>query len=507
MSAGRAACSIGRENCKLRLNLSRSKILSGSQCSASIHTHCMAKVPSTARGLLKNATPCLYVHNCEIHSSGRNDKQDYYKVLGVNKSADSKEIKKAYYQLAKKYHPDVSKNDPNAAKKFQEISEAYEVLSDDNKRKQYDTFGMSGGSGGFGGMGGGPGQGGFQDFSGFQGFENFKGMNPEDLFRKIFENAGSSFGGFENHEFESRWGSAPATEISMNLSFQEACRGVNKDVEMNITETCWSCKGTKAAPGSKPQTCPQCNGSGMETRQTGIFMMQSTCRMCGGTRRIIKEKCAVCRGKGKLLNRKKVTVPVPAGVEDGQTVRLTVGSQEVFVTFRVARSRIFRRDGADVHSDVTITLSQAILGGTIRVPGIYDDIMLDIPAGTQSHELKRFTGKGISRVNSHGHGDHYIHFKIKVPMHLTQEQKALLLAYAETERNVDGSINGVVQTNNESAKSYEYKNSDFKFREKSTGSTKSNTDNVNDDKQTNSTSEDNNSEESFFGKLKKRLFG
>lgn len=390
---------------------------------------------------LKKQLPCLSMCVQRIHSSGKNNKQDYYKVLGVNKDADAKEIKKAYYQLAKKYHPDVSKSDPNAAQKFQEISEAYEVLSDETKRQQYDTFGMSGSGMGGGGPGAGQGQ-----YGGFQGFENFRGtIDPEELFRQMFGNAG--FTGFETRDFDSRWGSAPAAEVQMNLNFQEACRGINKEVELNVTETCWSCNGSKAAPGSTPQTCPQCNGTGMETVSTGPFMMRSTCRMCGGARQIIKKKCNVCRGKGKVLNRKKVVVPVPAGIEDGQTVRITVGEQEVFVTFRVSKSRIFRREGSDVHSDVTITLSQAVLGGTIRTPGIYDDILLNIPAGTQSHDRVKLAGKGISRVNSYGYGDHYVHFKIKVPLHLTPEQRALLLAYAETERNVDGTINGLVDTN------------------------------------------------------------
>ncbi|XP_052281507.1 protein tumorous imaginal discs, mitochondrial-like isoform X2 [Dreissena polymorpha] len=379
----------------------------------------------------------------EFHSSGALNKEDYYKVLGVNKDATAKDIKNAYYKLAKKYHPDVSKNDPDASKKFQAVSEAYEVLSDDNKRRQYDTFGMSGA--GMGGQGAGPGAGyGGGPFQG-QGFENFRSnVSAEELFRQMFGNAG--FGGFRQAQAEdfedSVWGHSPASEVLMNVTFQEACRGVNKEIELNTKMKCAVCKGTKAAPGYTPETCPQCQGTGVETMSTGMFMMSSTCRMCGGQKKIIKKRCEACRGKGNVLGRKKIVVAVPAGIEDGQTVRQYVGDQELFITFRVSKSNIFRREGADVHSDVTITLSQAVLGGTKRVPGIYEDILVQIPAGSQSHDRMKFQGKGISRVNSYGHGDHYIHFKIKVPLHLSAEQKALLVAYAETERNVEGTING-----------------------------------------------------------------
>ncbi|KAK7496458.1 hypothetical protein BaRGS_00012380 [Batillaria attramentaria] len=380
-----------------------------------------------------------------LHSSSPHNKRDYYEVLGVPRSADLAAIKKAYYQLAKKYHPDMNKNDPDAAKKFQEVSEAYEVLGDDGKRRDYDAFGMSGGGAG--------GPGGFQQ-SGFRqhagGFEHFHGtIDPEELFRKIFGEAGlggmGGFGNFTDFE-ESKFGFAPASEMIMDLTFQEAARGVNKEININVKDVCPKCRGNKAEPGTKPVKCPQCNGTGMETISTGPFVMRSTCRKCGGARTVVKTPCTECAGKGKIILRKKVVVPVPAGVEDGQTVRMPVGSQEVFITFKVAKSKIFRREGADVHSDAAITLSQAILGGTLRIPGIYGDIVLVIPAGTQSHDRIRLPGKGISRVNSYGYGDHYVHIKITVPVKLTTEQKALISTFAETEKVPNGTINGITQT-------------------------------------------------------------
>ncbi|XP_052792102.1 protein tumorous imaginal discs, mitochondrial-like isoform X1 [Mya arenaria] len=452
MAALRTAWNLSKDKTAKRLILELSSRGETSQCIFSVNLSTF-QLPLSRNSISeKNILNCettlgpAYLSKASFHSSQQHNKEDYYKVLGISKSATAKDIKNAYYKLAKKYHPDVSKDDPNAEKKFQSVSEAYEVLSDEGKRRQYDTYGMAGAGMGGGGQGPSPGAGGF---TGFQGFDNFHSqIDPEELFRQMFGNAG--FGGFRqtrNNDFEENiWGHAPASEIMMNISFQEACRGVNKEIELNVKSTCHACNGSKAAPGYKPETCPQCQGTGLETMNTGVFMMSTTCRMCQGQKKIIKKRCEVCRGNGKVLGRKKVVVAIPAGIEDGQTVRQHVGDQELFITFKVGRSNIFRREGADVHSDVTITLAQAVLGGTKRVPGIYEDILLSIPAGTQSHDRMRLSGKGISRVNTYGHGDHYVHFKIKVPLHLSAEQRALLLAYAETERNVDGTISGLVDT-------------------------------------------------------------
>jgi len=174
--------------------------------------------------------------------------------------------------------------------------------------------------------------------------------------------------------------------------------------------------------------------------------MRSTCRHCFGSRMLIKTPCVECQGKGRTVQRRRVNVPVPAGVEDGQTVRMPLGDKEIFITFRVEKSRNFRREGADVHSDIGISLAQAVLGGSIRVPGIYEDNLIKIPPGTSSHTKIRLAGKGIARSHSYGHGDHYIHIKINIPAKLTPQQKALLLAYSETETSVDGTVDGVTQT-------------------------------------------------------------
>uniref|UniRef100_A0A8D0F959 DnaJ heat shock protein family (Hsp40) member A3 n=1 Tax=Strix occidentalis caurina TaxID=311401 RepID=A0A8D0F959_STROC len=314
-----------------------------------------------------------------FHSSAAaRAKEDYYQVLGVPRTATQKEIKKAYYQLAKKYHPDTNKDDPKAKEKFSQLAEAYEVLSDEVKRKQYDAYGTASFDPGATGAG-----------AGRQYWSSGPSIDPEELFRKIFgEFSGSPFGDFQN-VFD------------------------------------------------QPQE---------ETINTGPFVMRSTCRRCGGRGSIITTPCVVCRGTGQTKQKKTVMVPVPAGVEDGQTVRMPVGKKEIFITFRVQKSSVFRRNGADIHSDLLISIAQAVLGGTARCQGLYETINITIPPGIQPDQRIRMSGKGIPKVNSYGYGDHYIHIKIKVPQRLTDRQRALMMSYAEDEADVDGTVNGVTNT-------------------------------------------------------------
>ncbi|XP_049878697.1 protein tumorous imaginal discs, mitochondrial-like isoform X3 [Pectinophora gossypiella] len=411
-------------------------------------------------------TPCRFIHKCNkcnnflggpaisaaivhknlkynigsrpryFHSSyGLNARVDYYKVLGVAKNASAKEIKKAYYDLAKKYHPDANKSDPEASRKFQEVSEAYEILSDEGKRKQYDTFGTT--SDQMGGMGGPSGPDGFT-----HQWQYKSTIDPEELFRKIFGDAGFKSNAFSDFA-ESQFGFGAAKEVIVNLRFTEAARGVNKDINVNIVDTCPKCQGSRCELGTKAIKCTYCNGTGMETFSRGPFVMRSTCRHCHGTRMLIKYPCVECEGKGQSVQRKKITVPVPAGVEDGQTVRMAVGNNEVFVTFKVEASNYFRRDGPDVHTDCAISVAQAVLGGTVRIQGVYEDHTLQIMPGTSSHSTVRLSRKGMKRVSQHGYGDHYVHIKIQVPKSLSEKQKALMYAYAELEEDTPGQIHGV----------------------------------------------------------------
>lgn len=364
-----------------------------------------------------------------IHGSSGLNSKDYYSILGVDKSASTKDIKKAYYKLAKKYHPDTNK-DETSGKKFQEVSEAYEVLGDDDKRKQFDAYGTAGDQ--FGGMGGGGGG----------GFHHQSNIDPEELFRTIFgDRGGSPFGNFGQQTAQG-FDFAPK-EYHVNLTFQQAAKGVDKDMYVSILDNCPDCKGSGSEPGTKPERCPNCNGTGMETVSTGPFMMRSTCRKCSGRGTWNKNPCNGCSGAGQTNQRQKITVPVPAGIEDGQTVRMPVGRKEVFITFRVEKSDYFKRKGADVHSEAAISLAQAALGGAIRVQGVYEDLNLQIPPSTPSHTKMKMTGKGLKRVSGYGHGDHYINIKIQPPKQLDEKQKALLQAYAEIEDGTPGTIRGL----------------------------------------------------------------
>ncbi|CAH8848751.1 unnamed protein product [Trichobilharzia szidati] len=385
----------------------------------------------------------ISVHNPSLRSlySSIPLLKDYYSILGVSKTASQSEIKKAYYQLAKKYHPDVNKNDKTAAQKFQEVSEAYEVLGDENKRSQYDRFGSSSTQNNFGG-----GQ--------SQGFEFHSNINPEELFRRIFRDSDFAFKEWSSSDrgfAESIFGSEATKEIPVNLTFEQAARGVNKEVSVNMVTNCPRCGGSRAEPGTGLSTCPSCRGTGTESMNTGPYLLRSICRRCKGTGTIVRHPCSECEGNGKIIGRHRVSVSIPAGVEDGQVIRVSVGkdgthTQEIFLQIRVEKSRQFRREGADIHSDIVVSLAQAALGGKMRVQGIYESILVNIPAGSCSNDRIRLPGKGISRINGYGYGDHYVHIHIKPPKRLSELQRALLLAYAETETDVTGSVEGVTST-------------------------------------------------------------
>ncbi|CAM4934478.1 unnamed protein product, partial [Rotaria socialis] len=405
---------------------------------------------------LKLAPVFPELHTRSFHTSSKRDKKDYYEVLGIPKSATAKDVKKAYYKLAKEYHPDTTdKKDAATTKKFQEVSEAYEVLSDETKRKNYDTYGMGGdpfssgqesqSTSSSGGRPTGASQG------GFRGYEYYQSqVDPEELFRRIFGEAFSR-GGFANHDWmddpdENKLGKQGITQLALDLTFQEAVRGCNKDVNVRVVDACPTCRGTRCAVGTQPQPCRTCNGSGMETIETGPFFLRATCRTCHGRRETIAKPCYECSGKGQTIQKKFITIPIPAGVEDGQSMRVNLGVSEIFVTFRVKPSDRFRREGEDIHSDIDISISMAALGGKVKVPGIYEDHALDIPSGTQSHQRFRLIGKGVKRLNGQGTGDHYVHVKIKIPIRLTPEQKALMLSFAELDKNKDGTVNGSSKT-------------------------------------------------------------
>jgi len=423
-----------RDNCSFVLGASSSSSSSSSSRTSPRTTSFLSLVNPDYSNFLS--------FRSRFHTSSSSSK-DWYKVLNVPRDADPKVIKQAYFKLAKKYHPDSHPNDKNAKERFQEVSEAYDVLSDEDKKREYDAScddtGLGGDYGRYAGRGA------------FRG--SFRGTNvdPDDLFHRIFgqysEFAKDDFDYDQDNSRNARerdeYGSV--REINVSLTFVEAARGLKKVVNLIYDETCGRCNGKRIEPNSKPIKCNHCSGSGIESISRGHFVLRQTCRHCQGTRTISKDPCNTCRGKGKVTVKRAAEIQVPAGVEDNQTIRTQVDGKEYFIKFTVEKNSQFRRQGSDIHSDVSISLSQAVLGGIVRVNGVYDDYRLNVPSGTQSHEYIVLRGKGMKRVHSSGHGDHYVHVKIKTPTKLSAEQEALLSAFAELEEDVDGTITGLTE--------------------------------------------------------------
>ena len=353
------------------------------------------------------------------------NKRDYYEVLGVEKSAGADEIKKAYRKLAMKYHPDRNQGDKTAEEKFKEVGEAYEVLSDADKRARYDQFGFAGVDPNYGaGQGGGAYGGGFGGFGGFGDFG--------DIF-------GDIFGGGRRSASRNAPQKGENVGARLELTFEEAAFGVEKEVTGPRIENCGSCNGSGSADGVV-ETCGTCHGTG-QVRTTQNFMgmtMQSTsaCPQCGGTGKTIKTPCTTCRGKGKVRRNHKVKVKVPAGVDAGQTVRVRgegcVGSNggpngDLLVDIFIKRHRIFERDGVDVLCEVPITFTQAALGAEIEVPTLDGKETLEIPEGTQTGRVFTLFGKGIPSINNpKRRGNQRIAVVVETPTHLSKEQKELL---------------------------------------------------------------------------------
>lgn len=346
-------------------------------------------------------------------------KRDYYEVLGVSKTASKDEIKKAYRKLSKKYHPDLNK-EPDAAEKFKEISEAYEVLSDDTKRAQYDQFGHEGPSQGFGGFGGGSGFGGF-------GFE--------DIFDTFFG------GGRRRNPNAPQKGDD--IEYTMNISFEDAVYGKETEIEVPKEETCHTCNGTGAKTGTQPTTCPRCQGTGQVSQAIdtpfGRMVNRRTCGNCHGTGKIITEKCSTCHGEGRIKTRKKIKVKIPAGVDNGQQLRVSGQGEpginggpngDLYIVFRVGKHKDFVREGDDIYYELKISFPQAALGAEVEVPTIHGKVKLKIPAGTQSGKKIRLKDKGVKNVLGNHYGDQYVIVTVVTPTKLTEKQKELLKEFA-----------------------------------------------------------------------------
>lgn len=368
-------------------------------------------------------------------------KRDYYEVLGISKTADDAEIKKAYRVLAKKYHPDMNPGDAEAEKKFKEASEAYAVLSDPEKRRQYDQFGHAafegGGAGGFGGF-------------------DFNSADFGDIFGDIF---GDFFGGGRRRGANNGPMKGANIRTSVRITFEEAVFGVSKEIELTLKDECATCHGTGAKPGTSPETCTKCGGKGQVvfTQQSffGTVRNVQSCPECNGTGKVIKEKCADCHGTGYIANRKKIQVSIPAGIDNGQSVRIrdkgepgTNGGPrgDLLVEVIVARHPIFQRQDYNIFSTVPVSFAVAALGGDVVVDTVDGKVIYEVKPGTQTDTKVRLKGKGVPSLrNKEVRGDHYVTLVVQTPEKLSGEAKELLKQFdaltgdsLNAAKNIDG---------------------------------------------------------------------
>ncbi|MCI8750715.1 MAG: molecular chaperone DnaJ [Lachnospiraceae bacterium] len=360
------------------------------------------------------------------------EKRDYYEVLGVSRQASDSEIKSAYRKLAKKYHPDINPGDKEAEVKFKEASEAYAVLSDADKKRQYDQFGHAAFEGGAGG-------GGF----------DFSGMDMGDIFGDIF---GDFFGGGRSRAQSNGPMKGQNVRTTVRITFEEACFGIDKEIDITLKEECSNCHGTGAKPGTSPETCSKCGGKGQVvfTQQSlfGVVRNVQSCPDCRGTGKIIKSKCTDCSGTGYVSKRKKISVSIPAGIDNGQCVRIrdkgepgvNGGSRgDLLVEVLVSRHPLFQRQDRDIYSTAPVTFVQAALGGDVHIKTIDGEVIYNVKPGTQTDTRVRLRNKGVPSLrNKQVRGDHYVTLVVQVPTQLTQEQKDILLQF-------DKAVNGESQ--------------------------------------------------------------
>jgi len=341
-------------------------------------------------------------------------KRDYYEVLGVNRDADEEAVKKAYRRLAMKHHPDRNPDNPKSEESFKEAKEAYEILSDANKRAAYDRYGHAGvdQQAGMAGAGG-------------AGFSNFA-----DAFGDIF---GDIFG-------QARGGRSSVyrgadLRYNLEVTLEQAAHGTETRIRIPTHEACETCGGSGAKPGTKPKTCPTCNGHGQVRMQQGFFSIQQTCPKCHGTGKIIPEHCPSCHGAGRVKKQKTLSVKIPAGVDDGDRIRLSGEGEpgvnggptgDLYVQIQIRPHSVFQRDHDDLHCEMPVSFSTAALGGEIEIPTLDGVAKIRIPAETQSGKIFRLRGKGIKGVRSHEHGDLLCHVAVETPVNLTERQKELL---------------------------------------------------------------------------------
>ncbi|XVF73649.1 hypothetical protein PTKIN_Ptkin12aG0219100 [Pterospermum kingtungense] len=353
-----------------------------------------------------------------IHGTAAMSARDYYDVLGVSKNATASEIKKAYFGLAKKLHPDVNKDDPEAENKFQEVSKAYEVLKDENKRAEYDQVGHEA----------------------FEQQQNGGGFNEEDFNPFKFSNLHDIFN--MQDIFKNRIGGEDI-KIAVELSFMEAVQGCTKTVTFQAPVLCQACGGEGVPPGVKPERCRYCGGSGMISINKGFMSIRSTCPHCSGTGQFVSKLCKSCNGARLVKGPKTVKLDIMPGVDNNETLKVygSGGADpdrthpgDLYVTIKVRQDPVFRREGANIHVDAVLSVIQAILGGTIHVPTLTGDVVLKVRPGTQPGQKVVLKNKGIKTRNSYSFGDQYVHFNVSIPKNLTPRQRELIEEFAREEQ-------------------------------------------------------------------------
>ena len=355
-------------------------------------------------------------------------KRDYYEVLGITKGAGEDEIKKAYKKMARKYHPDLNPGDKEAEEKFKEVNEAYEVLSDPNKKARYDQYGHAGVDPNFGAGG-----------AGFDGSFDFGDLG--DIFGSFF---GGGFGGGGRRTNPNAPQRGESIRMSLTISFEEAAFGCEKEVTVDRMEQCGTCHGNGCAPGTSPEVCPDCHGSGQVQvrRQTpmGVFASTSPCPKCGGKGQIIHQPCKDCHGTGFARKRKTIQASIPAGIDNGQTISIrgqgNAGKNggpagDLLITITIRPHELFRREGTSVLCEAPITFAQAVLGAELEIPTIDGKVKYDLPEGTQTGSVFRLRGKGIPVLNGRGRGDQYVTVNVETPRNLTREQKEALRTFSD----------------------------------------------------------------------------
>jgi molecular chaperone DnaJ len=344
-------------------------------------------------------------------------KKDYYEVLGVNRDAGDEEIKKSFKKLAMKYHPDRNPDNPKAEESFKEAKEAYEVLSDEQKRAAYDQYGHAGVDQSMGGGG---------------GFSGFNSGNFSDAFGDIF---GDIFGGGGGRNQRSNVYRGADLRYNLEISLEDAAKGTETKIRIPVQSSCETCHGSGARPGTSPVTCTTCNGHGQVRMQQGFFSVQQTCPKCHGTGKMVKEPCPTCHGGGRVKQNKTLNVKIPAGVDEGDRIRLSGEGEagvnggptgDLYVVVHLKEHAIFQREAANLHCEMPISFSTAALGGEIEVPTLDGAAKMKIPAETQTGSVFRLRGKGIKPLRSSEHGDLMVHVVVETPVRLTEKQKELL---------------------------------------------------------------------------------